>query len=77
MPTLTRKDPRLPTTDFALVTDEKGRVQVTANGVPVIMFDRHGYTRRLRMDFFGDGRKTGLRHLPDGRVAIRKKKTQG
>ena len=71
---LTRTDPRLPTTEFNLTVDEKGRTLVTANGVAVVMFDRHGYMRRLRMDFFTTSRQTGLRHLPDGRVAIRKKK---
>lgn len=74
MPTLTRKDPRLPTTDFALSTDEKQRVVVTANGVPVVVFDRSGYMRRVPMDFFTTSRQTGLRHLPNGRVASRKKK---
>lgn len=58
---------------FAFGVSAKGNVQVLANGKAVIEFTAEGYLRRIKGALVPPGAH-GLRALPDGRVAIKKRK---
>lgn len=55
---------------FTLGQDADGNVVVFANGEPAVKFTKRGYLQRPK----GLSATTGLRRLPDGRVAIRKRR---
>ena len=67
MPTQTIRHPVRTTVEITLGTSPNGNTLVLANDIAVIEFTKSGHIRRIR----GLPSETGLRRLPDGRVAIK------